>query len=101
MDIDVRILFPNMMEEVDIPREWQFRMMPALHQDLHAAGRGKFIQLFIDLLKAKNVMIRSEYDGGGRHTTRMAISDDARPASGFARRRPRKVHPAFHRSAQS
>ena len=57
MNIDVWILSPNVMQKIDIPRERQFWMMHALHQNLHPASRGKFIQLLIDLLEAKNIMI--------------------------------------------
>ena len=32
-------------------------MMPALHQNLHAARRREFVQLLIELLKRKHVMI--------------------------------------------
>ena len=57
VDIDVRILLPDVTEEIDVPCERQFRMVPALHQNLNPARRGKFVQFLIDLLKAQNVMI--------------------------------------------
>src|SRR5438445_5577300 len=57
VNINARILFPDVMQQVDIPRELQFLMMPALHQDLNPAHGQKFVELLINLLKAKNVMI--------------------------------------------
>ena len=58
MNVDVRILFPNVMQEIDIPLKRQFRVMSALHQDLNSAYRGEFIELLIDLLEGKNIMVR-------------------------------------------
>ena len=57
MNIDVRILFANVLQQVDIPLERQFRMMPALHQNLNPARGGKFFQFLINLLERKHVMI--------------------------------------------
>ena len=33
-------------------------MMPALHQDLNAARRGKFVELLVELFAAQDVMVR-------------------------------------------
>ena len=57
VDIDVRILFADVMQKVDVPFERQFRMMPALHQNLYSARGGKFVQFLIDLIKAQDVMV--------------------------------------------
>src|SRR5262245_52573589 len=57
MNIDVRIFFSDVMQKIDVPFERQFRMIPALHQDLHAAGGSEFIQLLVELFEAENVMI--------------------------------------------
>src|ERR1700747_826679 len=57
VNIDVRIFFPDVTEQIDVPLERQFRMMPPLHQDLNTAGGRKFVEFLIDLLKRKDVMI--------------------------------------------
>ena len=57
VDVDVRIFFADVTQQIDIPIERQLRMMPALHQDLHAAGRRQFIEFLIDLLEREHVMI--------------------------------------------
>ena len=57
VDIDVRIFRPDVLQKIDIPPEWQFRMMSTLHQDLNPALRRKFIELPIDLLERKHIMI--------------------------------------------
>ena len=51
VNIDVRIFFPNVRQQIEIPMERQLRMMPALHQNLRAARGGKFVDLLIDLLE--------------------------------------------------
>src|SRR6188472_1218909 len=57
MNIYVRIFFADVVQEIDVPLELQFRMMPALHQDLHSTCSSEFVQLLIKLLKAQHVMI--------------------------------------------
>src|SRR6266446_6704335 len=57
MNVDVRILFSNVLQKINVPLEWQSRMVPALHQNLHSACGSEFIQLFIELLETKHVMI--------------------------------------------
>src|SRR4029450_13886399 len=57
VNIDVRIFFPNVPQQIDIPLERQFRMMPPLHKNLTAADGRKFVELLIDLLERENVMI--------------------------------------------
>ena len=37
VDVDLRKFFPDVAEQIEIPIEAELRMMPALHQDLHAA----------------------------------------------------------------
>src|ERR1044072_3428157 len=54
---DVRIFSPDVTQQIDIPFEPQFRMMPALHQNLNAANGGKFVELLIDLLEREDIMI--------------------------------------------
>src|SRR5437899_6564205 len=57
MNIDVWILFADVLQKINVPLEWQFRMVPALHQNLDSACGSEFIQLFIELLETKHVMI--------------------------------------------
>src|ERR1700756_3096375 len=57
VNIDVRISFSDVPQEIDVPLERQFRMMPALHQDLHSACGSELVQLLIKLLEAEHVMI--------------------------------------------
>src|SRR6516225_10898512 len=57
VDVDVRIFFSDVLQEIDVPLERQFRMMPALHQDLNAARRRQLVELLIKLFARKNVMI--------------------------------------------
>ena len=57
VDVDVRIFFPDVAEQIEIPIEAELRMMPALHQDLHAAGRGQFVELLIELLAREHVVV--------------------------------------------
>jgi len=57
MDINVGIFLPDVLQQIDVPLERQFRMVAALHQDLNPARRRKFVQLLIDLLERKNVMV--------------------------------------------
>src|SRR6476661_6364795 len=57
VDVDVRIFFADVVQEIDVPLEWQFRMMPALHQDLYSASSSELVQLLIKLLEAQHVMI--------------------------------------------
>src|ERR1051325_2907609 len=57
MNVDVRIFFADVLQKIDVPFKLQFRMMPALHQDLHSARSSKFVQLLIQLLQAQHVMI--------------------------------------------
>src|SRR5436309_640526 len=57
VDIDVGIFRPDMPQKIDIPPECQFWMMSTLHQNLNPARRRKFIELLIDLLERKYIMI--------------------------------------------
>ena len=57
VDVDVRIFLSDVMEQVDIPIEPELGMMAALHQDLHPAGRGQFIEFLVDLLASQDVMV--------------------------------------------
>src|ERR1700693_1074241 len=57
VDINVRIFFANVSQKIEIPLERQFRMMPALHQDLNTVRGGQFLKFFIDLLEREHVMI--------------------------------------------
>ncbi len=57
VDVNVRIFFANVSQKIEIPLERQFRMMPALHQDLNTARGGQFLKFFIDLLEREHVMI--------------------------------------------
>src|SRR5215475_667731 len=57
VNVDVRIFFSNVLQKINVPLQRQFRMVPALHQNLNSAYRGKFIQLLIQLLETKHVMI--------------------------------------------
>src|SRR5205085_3120360 len=58
VNVDVRIFFADVPEQIQIPLERQLRMVPALHQDLNPAGRGKFVEFLVELLAAQNVMVR-------------------------------------------
>src|SRR5205085_1149908 len=58
VDIDVRILVPDVLEEIEIPRERQLRMMPALHQDLHSSDRRQLVKFLVDLFERQNIMVR-------------------------------------------
>src|SRR5438045_9254292 len=57
MNIDVRIFCADVLQKIDVPLEQQFRMMPALHQNLNSAYGREFVEFLIDLLERKNVMI--------------------------------------------
>src|SRR5437667_11026099 len=57
MDVDVRIFLPDVLQKIDIPLEREFRMMSTLHQDLNPVRSRKFIELLIDLLERKHIMI--------------------------------------------
>ena len=57
VDVDLRIFFPDVMEQLQVPIEPEFRMVPALHQDLHAAGGSQLIELLVELLVGQDVMI--------------------------------------------
>ena len=50
VDVDVRIFFADVPEQIEIPIESKLRMMPALHQNLHAADGGQFVQFLVQLL---------------------------------------------------
>ena len=49
--------FADVVQEIEVPLERQFRMMPALHQDLDSACSSEFVELLIKLLEAQHVMI--------------------------------------------
>src|SRR5215813_13079137 len=57
MNVDVWIFFPDVTQQIEIPLERQFRMMPPLHQDLNTTNGRKFVQFLIDLLEREHVMI--------------------------------------------
>src|SRR5262249_31586319 len=57
MNVDVRIFCADVPQKIDVPLERQFRMMPALHQDLHPARSSEFIKFLIKLFEAQTVMI--------------------------------------------
>src|SRR5205085_5260224 len=57
VNINVRVFLANMMKQRDVPIELQFRVMPTLHQNLHAAGGGKLVQFAIQLFERDDVMI--------------------------------------------
>ena len=57
MDINMWILFADVPEPFQIPIQRQFRMVPALHQDLNPARRGKFVEFFVELFPAQHVMV--------------------------------------------
>src|SRR5438477_12090936 len=57
MNIDVRIFCADVLHKINVPLECQFRMMPALHQNLHSACGSEFIQLLIELIESKHVLI--------------------------------------------
>src|SRR6266496_2641835 len=57
VNVDVRIFFTDVLQKIDVPLERQFRMMPALHQDLHSSCRSEFVEFLIKLLEAQHVMI--------------------------------------------
>src|SRR5260370_6453256 len=57
MNVDVRIFFSDVLQKIDIPAERQFRMMPALHQNLHTARGRKLVEFLVDLFERKNVLI--------------------------------------------
>ena len=57
VDVNVRISLPYVVQKIDVPLEWQFRMVATLHQDLNAPRGRKLIKLLIDLLERKDVMI--------------------------------------------
>src|SRR6266478_9442758 len=57
VDVNVRISVPYVVQKIDVPLEWQFRMVATLHQDLNTPRGRKLIKLLIDLLERKNVTI--------------------------------------------
>ncbi len=57
VDIDMRIFFSDVVKQFQIPLEPELRMMPALHQDLHPAGRRQLIELLVNLLVRQDVMV--------------------------------------------
>ena len=57
MDVDVRIFFSDVLQKIDIPLKWQFRMVTPLHQDLNSARGRKFIEFLVDLFQRQNVMV--------------------------------------------
>ena len=53
VNVDMRIFAPDMVQQIEVPLKRKFRMVAALHQDLHAANCGEFVQFLIDLSKEK------------------------------------------------
>src|SRR5947199_7612086 len=72
VNVDVRIFFTDVPQKIDIPLERQFRMMPALHQDLYSAYSSEFVQLLIKLLEAQHVMVFVAF--GSIERTELAIN---------------------------
>src|SRR6476661_2414157 len=58
VNINVRIFFSDVPKQIEVPIERECRMMPALHQDLNPAGRGKFVEFLVELFAAQDVMVR-------------------------------------------
>ena len=52
VDVDVRILLADVGEQREIPVDAELRMMPALHENLHAADRGQLVELLVEFLEA-------------------------------------------------
>src|SRR6185503_17633419 len=57
VNVDVRIFFADVAKQFEVPVERQAGMVPSLHQDLNTARRGKFVQFFVELLPAQDVMV--------------------------------------------
>src|SRR5260370_25972894 len=57
VNVNVWISVPDVVQKIDVPLEWQFRMVATLHQDLNAPRGRKLIKLLIDLLERKDVTI--------------------------------------------
>src|ERR1051325_6380874 len=57
MDIDVGILFADVLQEIDIPIEGQAWVMATLHQNLDTAGSRQLVQLVVELFEAKNIVV--------------------------------------------
>ena len=57
MNVDLRKLAFDVREQVEIPLERQFGMMPALHQNLRAAESNSFLDFSVDLVVSNHVGI--------------------------------------------
>src|SRR4029078_11572827 len=57
MNIDLRIFFADVVQQIDVPFEGQLWVMSPLHLDLNPADGGKFIQLLIKLLERNDVVV--------------------------------------------
>ena len=53
VDIDVRILLPDVRSIVEIPVDPELRMMPALQQNLDAADGRQLVELLVELLERR------------------------------------------------
>ena len=51
MNVDLGKFRFEMREQIEIPLFREFRMMPALHQNLNSAHCRKFVEFLIDLLE--------------------------------------------------
>src|SRR2546423_14922945 len=58
VNVDVRLFSADVPKQIEIPLERQSRMVPALHQDLNSARRGKFVEFLVEFFAAQNVMVR-------------------------------------------
>ena len=59
VNIDMRIFFADVPEQSRYQSNDKLRMMPALHQNLNTAHRGKFVEFLIELLAAEDIMVSS------------------------------------------
>ena len=57
VDVDRRVVRPDVVEQVQVVIDAELRMMPALHQNLRAADRLELLDLFADLLGRKHVRV--------------------------------------------
>ena len=57
MNIDRRMMAPNVMKQVEIIIDGQLRVMAALHQHLRTAKRDGFLDLFVHLVERDDIGI--------------------------------------------
>src|ERR1700722_7697708 len=75
MDIDLRIFLPDVIEQIQIIGNAQFRMMTTLHQDLYSADGDQFINFLIDLFMAQNVMVGIPFGSVKRAELAIDVAD--------------------------